>query len=114
MACHFRRVGSLSGHGRAVRRAGESSGARRPIGLAPPRWAETYGRVVETGEPVRMKEVELMLGRAVALNIFRLGEERSWRVAVLFTITPAAFTGARPGFRLCPAGMTGGRVSVAD
>lgn len=83
--------------------------------LGPPRWAETYGRVVETGKPVRIKEAELMLGRVFDLNIFRLGEAKSRRVAVQFTMIPAcASTVTRPGFRVRPAGIAGAGASAAS
>lgn len=55
------------------------------LGRPNPRWAELYGRVVETGEALRVEESELTLGRIFDLNIFRLGNEASRRVAVLFT-----------------------------
>lgn len=55
------------------------------LGTPNVRWAELYGRAVETGESVRVEEGELMLGRTFDLNIFRLGDEGSRRVAVLFT-----------------------------
>ncbi|MCP2014691.1 PAS domain S-box-containing protein [Deinococcus sp. HSC-46F16] len=55
------------------------------LGTPNPRWAELYGRAVDTGESVRVEESELMLGRTFDLNIFRLGGEGSRRVAVLFT-----------------------------
>ena len=55
------------------------------LGTPNPRWAENYGYVVDTGEPVRMEEAELTLGRVFDLNIFRLGDRQSRRVAVLFT-----------------------------
>lgn len=55
------------------------------LGTPNPRWAELYGRVVETGEPLRLEESEFTLGRVFDLNIFRVGDEQSRRVAVLFT-----------------------------
>ncbi|MBB3018624.1 PAS domain S-box-containing protein [Microvirga lupini] len=55
------------------------------LGEPNPRWAEVYGQVAETGEPVRIEEGELTLGRIFDLNIFRLGGPGSRRVAVLFT-----------------------------
>ncbi|MCP2014552.1 PAS domain S-box-containing protein [Deinococcus sp. HSC-46F16] len=55
------------------------------LGRPNPRWAELYGRAVETGEAIRVEEHELTLGRVFDLNIFRLGGEGSRRVAVLFT-----------------------------
>nr|WP_229521236.1 CheR family methyltransferase [Massilia sp. IC2-477] len=59
--------------------------ATQLLGTPNPRWAALYGRAVETGEPIRVEEGELMLGRVFDLNIFRLGGEGSRRVAVLFT-----------------------------
>lgn len=59
--------------------------ATQLLGTPNPHWAALYGRVVETGEPIRVEEGELMLGRVFDLNIFRLGGEGSRRVAVLFT-----------------------------
>ena len=55
------------------------------LGAAIPQWAEKYGRVVDTGEPVRFEEAELLLGRVFDVNAFRLGDPGSYRVAVLFT-----------------------------
>lgn len=59
--------------------------ATQILGTPNPRWAEAYGQVIETGQPVRMEEGELTLGRVFDLNIFRLGGPESRRVAVLFT-----------------------------
>lgn len=59
--------------------------ATQILGTPNPRWAEMYGRVVETGEPVRFEETELILGRVFDLSVFRLGGAESRRVAVLFT-----------------------------
>ncbi|WP_216322464.1 PAS domain S-box protein [Deinococcus aestuarii] len=55
------------------------------LGTPNPRWAELYGRAVDTGASIRVEETELTLGRVFDLNIFRLGGEGSQRVAVLFT-----------------------------
>ncbi|WP_414472493.1 PAS domain S-box protein [Microvirga sp. M2] len=59
--------------------------ATQILGTPNPRWAEMYGRVVETGAPVRFEETEATLGRVFDLNVFRLGGAESRRVAVLFT-----------------------------
>jgi PAS domain S-box-containing protein len=59
--------------------------ATQILGTPNPRWAEVYGQVAETGEPVRWEETELTLGRTFDLNVFRLGGPGSRRVAVLFT-----------------------------
>ncbi|MBD1913233.1 MULTISPECIES: ATP-binding protein [unclassified Leptolyngbya] len=48
-------------------------------------WAKIYGRVAETGEPIRVEEGEATLGRVFDLYVFRLGGDGSRRVAVLFT-----------------------------
>lgn len=50
-----------------------------------PAWAKVYGQVAETGVPVRFEEREPTLDRIFDLYVFRLGEEDSSRVAVLFT-----------------------------
>jgi PAS domain S-box-containing protein len=55
------------------------------LGTPNPRWAEVYGRVAETGEPIRFEEGEATLGRVFDLYVFRLGGDGSRRVAVLFT-----------------------------
>ncbi len=55
------------------------------LGTPNPRWAEVYGEVAETGEPVRLQESEATLGRTFDLYIFRLGGPGSRCVAVLFT-----------------------------
>ncbi|BAY75476.1 two-component hybrid sensor and regulator [Nostoc linckia NIES-25] len=55
------------------------------LGTPNPRWAEIYGQVAETGEPIRFEEGEATLGRVFDLYVFRLGGEGSRRVAVLFT-----------------------------
>ncbi len=55
------------------------------LGTPNPRWAEVYGRVAATGEPIRFEESEATLGRVFDLYVFRLGEDGSRRVAVLFT-----------------------------
>ena len=59
--------------------------ATQLLGTPNPRWAQLYGRVAETGEPLRVEEGEAALGRVFDLNIFRLGGAGSRRVAVLFT-----------------------------
>ncbi|WP_435017495.1 chemotaxis protein CheB [Tundrisphaera sp. TA3] len=59
--------------------------ATQLIGEPNPRWAETYGRAAETGEPLRLEVAEPILDRTFDLNIFRLGGPGSRRVAVLFT-----------------------------
>lgn len=55
------------------------------LGTPNRRWAELYGRAVDTGESIRVEEAELTLGRVFELDIFRLGGEGSRRVAVVFT-----------------------------
>jgi PAS domain S-box-containing protein len=55
------------------------------LGTPNPRWAEVYGRVAETGEPMRLEETAPALDRTFDLNVFRLGGEGSRRVAALFT-----------------------------
>jgi two-component system CheB/CheR fusion protein len=59
--------------------------ATQLLGTPNPRWAELYGRVAETGDPIRVEERELTLGRIFDLYMFRLGGAGSRRVAVLFT-----------------------------
>jgi PAS domain S-box-containing protein len=59
--------------------------ATQLLGTPNPRWAELYGRAVQTGTSIRLEEAEFTLGRVFDLNIFRLGGEGSRRVAVLFT-----------------------------
>ena len=55
------------------------------LGTPNPRWAELYGRAVDTGASIRAEETELALGRVFDANIFRLGGAGSRRVALLFT-----------------------------
>jgi len=55
------------------------------LGTPNPRWAQIYGRVAETGQPVRFEESEATLDRVFDLYAFRLAGEGSRRVAVLFT-----------------------------
>ena len=55
------------------------------LGTPNPRWAEVYGQVAQTGEPIRFEEGEATLGRVFSLYVFSLGGESSRRVAVLFT-----------------------------
>ncbi|NHC33777.1 response regulator [Scytonema millei VB511283] len=59
--------------------------ATQILGTPNARWAAIYGQVAETGESVRVEEVEETLNRVFDLNIFRLGDLGSRRVAVLFT-----------------------------
>jgi PAS domain S-box-containing protein len=47
-------------------------------------WFEIYGRVAETGEPVRFVNEAKMLGRWFELYAFRVGDAESRRVGVLF------------------------------
>lgn len=53
-------------------------------------WFDIYGRVVRTGEPVRfVEQAKAISGRWFDVSAFRLGDEASHRVAILFTdITP--------------------------
>jgi signal transduction histidine kinase/PAS domain-containing protein len=55
------------------------------LGTPNPQWAKVYGRVAQTGEPIRFEEGEATLGRVFDLYVFRLGGDGSRRVAVLFT-----------------------------
>ncbi|WP_013334228.1 ATP-binding protein [Gloeothece verrucosa] len=55
------------------------------LGTPNPKWAQVYGRVAETGEPIRFEESEATLNRVFDLYVFRLGPDGSRRVAVLFT-----------------------------
>lgn len=55
------------------------------LGTPNPHWAQIYGQVAETGEPLRFEEGEPVLGRVFDLYCFRLDGEGSRRVAVLFT-----------------------------
>lgn len=59
--------------------------ATQLLGAPNPRWAELYGRAVQTGASIRAEEAELTPGRVFDLNIFPLDGEGSRRVAVLFT-----------------------------
>lgn len=54
------------------------------LGTPNPRWAQMYGRALDTGEPLRTQESEPTLGRTFDLNIFSF-EPPLNRVAVLFT-----------------------------
>ncbi|WP_242046420.1 PAS domain S-box protein [Calothrix anomala] len=54
------------------------------LGTPNPQWAQVYGRVAQTGEPIRFEQGEATLGRVFDLYVSRLGEEGSRRVAVLF------------------------------
>lgn len=54
------------------------------LGEPNPRWAQMYGQVRDSGEPLRVEETEPTLGRTFDLNIFCLDRARH-RVAVLFT-----------------------------
>jgi PAS domain S-box-containing protein len=54
------------------------------LGTPNPHWAQIYGRVAETGEPVRFEESEPMVGRVFDLYCFRLEGTGSRRVAVIF------------------------------
>lgn len=54
------------------------------LGTPNPRWAQIYGHVLDTGEPMRVQESEWTLGRTFDLNIFCL-EPVLNRVAVLFS-----------------------------
>jgi PAS domain S-box-containing protein len=47
-------------------------------------WIEAFGRVVVTGEPVRMEDHVAPLGRWFDVNAFRIGDPAQRRVAVLF------------------------------
>ncbi|MFN6561327.1 MAG: ATP-binding protein [Nostoc sp. ChiSLP01] len=55
------------------------------LGTPNPAWAKIYGRVAQTGEPVRFEKKEETLDRVFDVYAFRLGEAGSRCVAVLFT-----------------------------
>ena len=48
------------------------------------KWYETYGRVAETGKPLRFESGSDALGRWFDLYAFRTGNEKSHRIAILF------------------------------
>ena len=48
------------------------------------RWFEIYGRVAQTGEPVRFVDETKAMGRWFDVYAFRLGESGSHKVAILF------------------------------
>jgi PAS domain S-box-containing protein len=48
-------------------------------------WFEIYGRVVQTGEPVRFENQSIAMSRWFDVNAFRIGEAQSNQFAVLFT-----------------------------
>jgi len=50
-----------------------------------PRWAEIYGRVATTGEPVRFVEEARAMGRWFDVFAFRVGPAAERTVAILFT-----------------------------
>jgi PAS domain S-box-containing protein len=50
-----------------------------------PKWFATYGRVAQTGQPLRFEEDSVALGRWFSLYAFAVGEPGSNLVAVLFT-----------------------------
>ncbi|WP_165250914.1 PAS domain S-box protein [Paludisphaera soli] len=61
---------------------------RRALELVPdlePHWAEAYGRVARTGEPVRFLQESPALGRWFDVYAFRIGEAGGDLVAILFT-----------------------------
>lgn len=59
--------------------------ATQILGTPNPQWVGIYGQVAETGEAVRIEMTEDTLNRVFDLNVFRLGDPGSRRVAVLFT-----------------------------
>lgn len=50
-----------------------------------PKWFEIYGKVDQTGEPLRFEEDSPALGRVFDLYAFRVGRPEEHKVAVLFT-----------------------------
>jgi GAF domain-containing protein/PAS domain-containing protein len=58
--------------------------ATQILGTPNPAWAQIYGRVAQTGEPIRFEEREETLDHIFDLYAFRLGEAGSRRAAVLF------------------------------
>ncbi|MBF9144076.1 PAS domain-containing protein [Hymenobacter properus] len=50
-----------------------------------PKWFATYGRVAQTGQPLRFEEDSAALGRCFTLYAFPVGAPGSHLVAVLFT-----------------------------
>lgn len=48
-------------------------------------WFETYGRVVQTGKPVRFQNQSIAMNRWFDVNAFSIGEAQSNKFAVLFT-----------------------------
>jgi PAS domain S-box-containing protein len=52
-----------------------------------PLWFEIYGRVAETGEPIRIEDEVQALGRWFDVYAFRVGVQESKKVAVIFSNT---------------------------
>ncbi|MEZ4682697.1 MAG: PAS domain S-box protein [Caldilineaceae bacterium] len=50
-------------------------------------WFEIYGKVVTTGEPIRFEQGSEAMGRWFDVYAFRVGDEESRRVAILFNNT---------------------------
>lgn len=48
-------------------------------------WAQTYGKVTTTGEPIRFTDYSKALNSWFEIYAFRLGETKNSRVAILFT-----------------------------
>ena len=48
-------------------------------------WFEIYGKVVQTGEPVRFENQSTTMSRWFDVNAFRIGEPQSHQFAILFT-----------------------------
>jgi PAS domain S-box-containing protein len=48
-------------------------------------WVEMYGRVAETGEPLRFEQESAVMGRSLEVEAVRVGEAGSRRVALMFT-----------------------------
>jgi signal transduction histidine kinase/HAMP domain-containing protein len=48
-------------------------------------WFETYGRVVQSGEPIRFQNFSALMGRWFDVYAFRYGDPQKHQVAILFT-----------------------------
>ena len=59
--------------------------ARELVPNLEPHWFELYGKVALTGEQIRFIEESKAMGRWFEVNAFRVGGEKSRKVALLFT-----------------------------
>lgn len=104
------------------------TGLQQPLGktareLVPnlePHWFETYGQVIETGEPIRFEQQSIAMNRWFDVHAFRIGAAQNRRFAALFTnisdrkLAEAALRQSEARLHAVAANLPYGAVFIVD